>query len=237
MYKSGLLGLSLVTKTGTGGSNNNFQIKADLNNNTTYYVKVKGGTSSSSGSFRFYFVGNRDSKTSSNGGEWRWSKMDVDPDGAFFNIDQITYLTPTQATGYYNVVSTDNIRKVRDAVINLTTTKAIEWIMKYYGVNADVAKWILDILAVGSAVVPQIPSLTSVELDSIAKAAARDASTGMCTKGLIVYSVTTYTSTGSGGMIPVTMNTYERWNGTTMYGQKYYRGTFSLPANPKPLWR
>ena len=237
LYKSGLLGLSLVTKTGTGGSNNNFQIKVDLNNNTTYYVKVKGGTSSSSGSFRFYFVGNRDSKTSSNGGEWRWSKMDVDPDGAFFNIDQITYLTPTQATGYYNVVSTDNIRKVRDAVINLTTTKAIEWIMKYYGVNADVAKWILDILAVGSAVVPQIPSLTSVELDSIAKAAARDASTGMCSKGLIVYSVTTYTSTGSGGMIPVTMNTYERWNGTTMYGQKYYRGTFSLPANPKPLWR
>ena len=38
LYKSGLLGLSLVTKTGTGGSNNNFQIKVDLNNNTTYYI-------------------------------------------------------------------------------------------------------------------------------------------------------------------------------------------------------
>jgi hypothetical protein len=237
LYKKGLLGLSLVTESGSGGSGNNFRIEKDLKNNTTYYVKVSGGTTSASGSVRFCFAGNRDSKSSTKGGEWRWSTMDVDPDGAYFNVDQITYLNSTQATGYYSVVATDNIRKVRDAVINLSTTKAIEWLMKYYGVDTDVAKWILDTLAIGSAVIPQIPSLTSVELDSIAKAAGRNSKTGVCSKGLIVYSVTTYTSTGSGGMIPVPMNTYDSWSGSMMYGEKYYRGAFETPTNPKPLWR
>lgn len=237
LYKKGLLGLSLVTESGSGGSGNNFRIEADLKNNTTYYVRVTGGTSSASGSFRFYFVGNRDSKYSTTGGEWRWSTMDVDPDGAYFNIDQITYLNSTQAAGYYSVVSTDNIRKVRDAIINLSTTKALEWLMKYYNVDVDVAKWILDALAIGSAVIPQIPSLTSIELDSIAKAAGRDPEAGVCSRGLVIYSVTSYTSTGSGGLMPVTMNTYDSWSGYTMYGEKYYRGAFETPANPKPLWR
>lgn len=237
LYKKGILGLSLVTESGNGGSGNNFRIETDLKNNTTYYVRVSGGTTSASGSFRFYFAGNRDSKSSAKGGEWRWSTMDVDPDGAFFNVDQITYLNSTQAAGYYSVVATDNIRKVRDAVINLSTTKALEWLMNYYGVNVDVAKWILDALAIGSAVVPQIPSLTSMELDSIAEAAGRNPDTGVCSRGLVIYSVTTYTSTGSGGVMPVPMNTYDSWSGSMMYGEKYYRGEFETPTNPIPLWR
>lgn len=236
LYKKGLLGLSLVSETGSGGSGTNFYIKDDLKNNTTYYVKVTGQTTTVSGSFTLYVKGNKDSQVSSNGGEWNWTTNVEDPDGVYFNIDQITYLNATQATGYYNIVATDNVKKVRDAILNLTTTKAIEYLMAYYGVSSAVATWILDALAIGSAVMPNIPSLTSIELDSIADAAGYDPDTGICSRGLKVYSLTTYTSTGT-GMMPVMLNTYESWTGSTMYGEKYYRGSFDTPTNPKPLWR
>lgn len=236
LYKKGLLGLSLVAETGSGGSGTNFYIRDDLKNNTTYYVKVKGQTTTVSGSFTFYVKGNKDSQVSSNGGVWNWTTNVEDPDGVYYNIDQITYLNATQATGYYNLVATDNVRTVRDAVLNLTTTKAIEYLMAYYGVSSTVASWILDALAVGSAVMPNIPSLTSIELASIADAAGYNPSTGICSRGLKVYSLTTYTSTST-GMIPVMLNTYESWTGSTMYGEKYYRGAFATPTNPKPLWR
>ncbi len=237
LYKKGTFGLSEVKKSGTGGSGNNFKMKCDLDCNTMYYIKVTGGTTSSKGNFTIYLKGNMDSKSSNNGGIWNWTSLNKDPDGAYYNIDQITFLTADQATGYLNLVKDDKYKKVRDNIIKLSATKAVEYVMGCYDVSEKTAKWILDALGFGSVFCPDIPTLTSMEINSIKKVTDYDSTTGRCKKGMAIYSVTVYTSNSSGAMIPVMINTYEKWSGSKIYGEKYYWGTFKTPTNPKPLWR
>lgn len=225
-YKKTLLGgYELIDSNDDGGSGSNFRLELGLKTGVDYYVKVMA-FGSKTGSYSLRIEENKDSLYSPNGGSWRWDVASPDPDGALFNIDKLVYLTADEAEGYYIMVSRDSFRQVRDKILSLSFNAAVALLMNTYGITEAVASFI-----VGEAASFVYPSLTDIELDSIASAAGINSS-GHATRGLKIVSLTSYTSSG----IPIATNTYEKWTGSYIYGQARYRGTFDT-TDKTPLWR
>lgn len=225
IYKKTLFGYSLIDGDDDGGDGSNFRLEVGLNNNTDYYVKVRHYSTSGTGSYTLRVREHLDSTTSSNGGSWMWNTASPDPDGAFFNIDKLVYLTADAAEGYYIMLSRSDFHEVRDAIISLTYSAAVSYVMSWYKIGAGVAGFIVD-QAFGFT----DPDLTGLELDAIADAG--NESGGQFANGIKIISLTTYTA----DMMPVMMNTYESWTGSTIYGQERYRGDFDL-SDFDPMWR
>lgn len=218
----------LIDTNDDGGEGLNFRLELGLNTGVDYYVKVSG-YSSQTGSYYLRVEGNRDSLYSPTGGSWTWDIASPDPDGIYFNIDKLVYLTPSEAQAYYIMVSRDDFRSVRDTILSLTFDAAVAYVIGIYKIKWAVAEFI-----VSEAAGFGFPDLTSLELDSIASAGGVNSS-GEFTRGIKIVSLTTYTMAGT-VMIPVMLNTYESWSSSYMYGQEYYRGSFST-TDKTPLWR
>lgn len=215
----------IASNDDAGGGNLNFRLELGLNMNVDYYVKVTA-YSNTTGGYCMWLNENKDSINAPDGGSWTWDVANPDPDGAYFNIDKITYLSPENAQGYYIMVSNDSYRSIRDTILNISFDAAVALIMSEYKVAEGVAGFIVATSASYS-----FPSLTDLELDSIAEAGGLK-SNGKFSNGIVIKSVTTY----SAQSIPVMLNTYESWTSSYMYGAPRYRGTFDL-TDIKPLWR
>ena len=225
-YKKKLLGgYELIDSNDDGGSGLNFRLELGLKTGVDYYVKVMA-YGNKTGSYSLRIEENRDSLYSPDGGSWSWDVASPDPDGAFFNIDKIVYLNKDDAEGYYIMVSRDSFREVKDYILGLSFNAAVAYLVSYYNITSAVASFI-----VGEAASFAFPSLTDLELDSIASAAGINSS-GHATRGLKIVSVTSYTGSG----MPVMMNTYESWSSSYMYGEARYRGSFDT-TDKTPMWR
>lgn len=218
-------GYELIDSNDDGGSGTNFRLELGLNTGVDYYVKVTA-FGNATGSYSLRIEENRDSLYSPDGGSWSWDVASPDPDGAFFNIDKIVYLTADDAEGYYIMVSRDSFREVRDHILGLSFNAAVSYLVSYYNITSAVASFII-----GEAASFTFPNLTDLELDAIASAAGISSS-GHASHGLKIVSVTTYTGSG----MPVMMNTYESWSSSYMYGEARYRGSFDT-TDKTPMWR
>lgn len=215
----------LIDSNDDGGEGLNFRLELGLEMNVDYYVKVTA-YGDKTGSYTLRIEENRDSLYAPNGGSWSWDVANPDPDGVYFNVDKIVYLPPTEAQGYYIMVSQDSIREIRDYVLGLSYNAAVAYLMSYFGITHAVASFMLGELASFA-----FPSLTDMELDSIAEAGGMR-SDGTFSNGIVIYSLTSYTV----DLYPVTMNTYESWTSSYMYGESRYRGTFD-ETDKTPMWR
>lgn len=225
-YKKTLLGgYSLIDSNDDGGSGTNFRLELGLTTGVDYYVKVSA-YGSGTGSYVLHLEENRDSLYSPSGGSWTWTVASPDPDGVYFNVDKVVYLPASEAEAYYIMVSRDSFHQVRDHILSLSFDAAVAYVMSYYGITQAVASFI-----VGEAASFTFPSLTDLELDSIASAAGINSS-GHATQGLKIVSVTAYASGG----VPVMMNTYESWTSSYIYGEARYRGSFDT-SDKTPMWR
>ncbi|MBZ4666714.1 hypothetical protein [Mahella sp.] len=227
LYKKTLSGkYELISSNDDGGSGTNFRLEVGLNSNTDYYVKVRHYSSTRTGSYTLRVEENLDSYYSPSGGSWTWDIASPDPDGVYFNIDKIVYLTPEKAQGYYIMVSQDSIREVRGTIAHLTYSAAVTFVMNYYVIGVVAAEFIVDQIF-GFA----FPDLTEMELDAIANAGNMNSS-GEFQTGIKITSLTSYTT----NYVPVMMNTYESWNRSYIYGEERYRGSFDT-SDFTPLWR
>ena len=136
------------------------------------------------------------------------------------------YLTAPEAEAYYIMVSRDSFKEVRDHILSMTFNAAVSYVMSYYGATKAVATFIVE-----ESLSWTMPTLTSLELDAIAEAGGVR-SDGSFSRGIKIISLTTYSS----NMMPVMLNTYERWSSPYMFGQVRYRGTFDT-TDKSPLWR
>ena len=203
----------------------NCRLEVGLETNIDYYIKITA-YGKDTGAYVLRLEENRDQMSSPEGGSWTWDVATPDPDGLFFNVDKITYLDANAAKGYYIMVSDDDFREVRDIIIGLTFDAAVTYVMGYYKIKEAIASYIVS-KAVGFGT----PNLTKTELNSISEAGGKDSS-GNFKYGIKIVSVTTYSAIGA----PVMLNTYERWNGSYIYGAERYRGTFDT-TDKTPLWR
>lgn len=216
---------TLIDSNDDGGAGLNFRLELGLEMNVDYYVKVSA-YGNGTGSYTLRVEENRDSMYAPNGGSWTWDVANPDPDGAYFSVDKIVYLTPIEAEGHYIMVSQDSIRNIRDYVLSLTYSAAVSYLMSYLNIQSAVASFILDELSSFG-----FPDLTDMELNSIAEAGGMR-SDGTFSNGIVIYSLTSYTV----DYYPVTMNTYDSWTSSYIYGEPRYRGTFD--ENDKtPMWR
>lgn len=193
--------------------------------NVDYYVKITA-YGSKTGYYTLKLEENKDSMYAPTGGSWSWNVANPDPDGTYFNIDKIVYLTAAEAQRYYIMVSRDSFKEVRDTILNLSFNAAVSYLMSYYGITKAVASFIAT-----EALSFTFPSLTDLELESIAEAGGVR-SDGSFSRGIKIVSVTTYSSL----YIPVMLNTYEAWSSSYIYGQARYRGTFDT-TDKTPMWR
>lgn len=216
---------TLIDSNDDGGEGLNCRLELGLKMNVDYYVKITA-YGSKTGSYTLRIEENKDSMYAPNGGSWSWDVANPDPDGAYFNIDKIVYLTASEAQGYYIMVSRDSFKQVRDYILGLSFNAAVSYLMSYYGITQAVASFII-----GEAASFTFPSLTDLELDSIAEAGGVR-SDGTFSRGIKIVSVTSYSSLS----IPVMLNTYEAWSSSYMYGQARYRGTFDT-TDKTPMWR
>lgn len=124
------------------------------------------------------------------------------------------------------MVSQDSFKALRDNIISLSTDAAIAYLVGYYKITNEVAAFI-----VSAAVSYSSPTLTDLELKSIAEAGGMNAD-GTFSNGIKIKSVTTYSSQSA----PVMLNTYASWSSSYIYGEPRYRGSFDL-TDKIPMWR
>ncbi|MBU1092913.1 MAG: hypothetical protein KKH01_00475 [Firmicutes bacterium] len=85
------------------GVGTNFRIEYDLNHNEDYYIKLKGYSSTTTGSYVVYAEPNYDKKYSTTGGTWL--KDSKYWDGMYSPVIRKDYLTPDQVALYYYLKS------------------------------------------------------------------------------------------------------------------------------------
>lgn len=226
LYEENIWGnLILLENDDDSGEGSNFQIEPGLSSGNNYYIKVTA-FGSKTGSYSIRLEENRESLYSPNGGSWSWTISYPDPDGYYFSIDKIVYLPQNEVDAYYILVSNDNYRTIRDMILSTSIDAVVGYLTSAFGITKAVATFIISEVASKS-----FPTLTSLELDSIKRAAGIDAY-GHASRGIKIVSCTAYSTMG----IPVTTNVYETWTGSTIYGQARYRGQFDM-YDKTPLWR
>jgi len=225
---------SMIDSNDDGGDAFNSRLELGLSMNTDYYISIRAFPAHM-GSYVLVVEENVDFMFNvPNGGSWNWYLATPDPDGVYFSIDKIVYLNATDAMAYYIMVSNDSIRMWRDYILDLTTEAAITFVINNCGVPAPLAAAVVAAIT-RTLGLPNIPSLTDIELQSIANAANMQ-SDGHFSNGIKITSVTTYYSVDNGMMMPLMLNTYSSWYGYNMMGEPRYRGTFDL-NDKTPLWR
>lgn len=105
----------LLKSNDDSGESLNFRIERDLDNYEDYYVKVRGFSTSTTGSYRLYFEPNIDKEIYSNGGEWIQNSTYYDYQ---YNTDKKIYLPPEAIPYFLAMLDEDTNLLVQDAFAN-----------------------------------------------------------------------------------------------------------------------
>lgn len=196
----------LIDSNDDSGEGSNFKFSYILNGSTVYYVKVRGYSSSTTGSFYFNVERHVDkvADNNSNGGSWIINGNSPIPtvNGCVYRI---TYLNAKNTRALYSAFNESVYDIILDWCITETAGYAIPKIMTKLGVSSPQAMLIFSIFCLGHNVA-----------NTAMKNKIWNASNGLNTG----ISVTTESIQGS-----MYYNT-KTWSGSMMYGAPGYLGHF-----------